>query len=202
MKQHLVELGVTAKKMKVIRYGALIPELADRERKKYIYFGGHNILRGKEYVELLDALVILRQRGAPISIVIYVGYGCSGLAEAQKLAAQKGLADVIEWQDFYSGAELAEVYQRSKACIIHYTGGSARHPLTCAMVNATPVIATRAVDIPEYLGEMGSTWTEVRRPWLRRSLKWKRASTACVLSDSSSARRLCVNSITTELRKS
>lgn len=118
MKQQLVELGVAAQKIKVIRYGALIPELSDRERKKYIYFGGHNILRGKGYAELLDALVILKQRGSPISIVIYVGYGCNGLAEAQKLAMQKGLADVIQWQDFYSGAELAEVYQRSKACII------------------------------------------------------------------------------------
>ena len=49
----------------------------------------------------------------------------------------------------------AEVYQRSKACIIPFTGGSARHPVSCAMVNATPVIATRAVDIPEYLGDLG-----------------------------------------------
>jgi len=62
---------------------------------------------------------------------------------------------MIQWQDFYTGEELAKVYQRSKACLIPFTGGSARHPLTCAMVNATPVIATRAVDIPEYLGELG-----------------------------------------------
>jgi len=155
MKHQLVDLGIAAGNIKVIRYGAIIPVLANRERKKYIYFGGHNILRGKGYLELLDALVILKQRGTPVSIVIYVGYGCNGLAEAQRLAVQKGLGDMIEWQDFYSGAELAAVYQRSKACIIPFTGGSARHPLTCAMVNATPVIATRAVDIPEYLGELG-----------------------------------------------
>jgi len=71
------------------------------------------------------------------------------------MAARKQLDDMITWQDFYSGEELAKVYQRSKACIIPFTGGSARHPLTCAMVNATPVIATRAVDIPEYLGSLG-----------------------------------------------
>lgn len=155
MKQELVSLGVSAEKIKVIRYGALIPELADRERKKYIYFGGHNIRRGKGYVELLDALVTLKARGTPISIVIYVGYGCNGLVEAKQMAIQRDLVDVIEWQDFYSADELASVYQSSKACIVPYTGGSARHPLTCAMVNATPVIATRAVDIPEYLGELG-----------------------------------------------
>jgi glycosyltransferase involved in cell wall biosynthesis len=87
--------------------------------------------------------------------VIYVGYGCNGLEDAKQLAIQKNVADMIQWQDFYTGDELAKVYQRSKACIIPFTGGSARHPLTCAMVNATPVIATRAVDIPEYLGDLG-----------------------------------------------
>lgn len=155
MKRQIVELGVAAEKIKVIRYGALIPELVDQDRKKYIYFGGHNIMRGKGYTELLDALAALKTRQTPISVVIYVGYGCNGLTEAGELAIRKKVADMIEWQDFYSGAELAAVYQRSKACIIPYTGGSARHPLTCAMVNATPVIATRAVDIPEYLGELG-----------------------------------------------
>ena len=155
MKQQIVALGVPADKIKVIRYGALIPELSNYDRKNYIYFGGHNILKGKGYAELLDALALLKARDTPISIVIYVGYGCNGLAEAKETAIRRNVADMIEWQDFYSGAELAAVYQKSKACIIPYSGGSARHPLTCAMVNATPVIATRAVDIPEYLGEFG-----------------------------------------------
>lgn len=155
MKQQIVDLGVPAEKIRVTRYGALIPELSERDRKNYLYFGGHNILKGKGYAELLDALAVLKSRGTLISIVIYVGYGCNGLAEAKQLAIRKNVSDMIDWQDFYSGAELAAVYQRSKACIIPFSGGSARHPLTCAMVNATPVIATRAVDIPEYLGELG-----------------------------------------------
>jgi len=155
MKQQMVELGVSARNMKVIRYGALIPELDHRDRNKYIYFGGHNILRGKGYAELLEALATLKKLGTPILIVIYVGYGCNGLAAGKELAIRKNVADMIEWQDFYSAGELAAAYQRSKACIIPYIGGSARHPLTCAMVNATPVIATRAVDIPEYLGDLG-----------------------------------------------
>lgn len=45
-------------------------------------------------------------------------------------------------------------FYRCEACIIPFPGGSLRHPLTCAMVNASPVIATRAVDIPEDLGEL------------------------------------------------
>ena len=155
MKQQLVALGATPDNIKVIRYGARIPELKPRERKQYIYFGGHNITRGKGFTELLDALVTLKSKGLHIPLVIYVGYGCNGLEEAKQLAIHKNVADMIQWQDFYSADELAGVYQRSKACIIPFTGGSARHPLTSAMVNATPVIATRAVDIPEYLGELG-----------------------------------------------
>jgi glycosyltransferase involved in cell wall biosynthesis len=155
MKQQIIDLGALAENIKVIRYGARIPEVSAMERTNYIYFGGHNIGRGKGYVEMLDALGILKSSGVRISLVIYVGYGCNGLAKAQELAIAKGVADMIQWQDFYSADELARAYQQSKACIIPFTGGSARHPLTTAMVNATPVIATRAVDIPEYLGELG-----------------------------------------------
>jgi glycosyltransferase involved in cell wall biosynthesis len=155
MKQQVVAMGAAPEKIKVIRYGTVIPDLVPAERNQYIYFGGHFILRGKGYLELLNALSLLKARGTQIPLVIYVGYGCNGLEEAKALAVQKNVADMIRWQDFYTGAELAKVYQRSKACIIPFRGGSARHPLTCAMVNATPVIATRAVDIPEYLGDLG-----------------------------------------------
>ena len=155
MKQQVIALGAAADKIKVIRYGTVIPNLVPTHREAYLYFGGHFIMRGKGYPELLDALALLKSKGVRISLVIYVGYGCNGLEEAQQLAIRKNVADMIRWQDFYTGDELAMVYQRSKACIIPFTGGSARHPLTCAMVNATPVIATRAVDIPEYLGDLG-----------------------------------------------
>jgi len=155
MKQQIVALGVDPEKIKVIRYGSVISELLPVERTKYIYFGGHNIRRGKGYEELLRALAILKAKGTPILLTIYVGHGCNGVSEAHEAADRVGVSDMIEWREFYSGNELAEVYQRSKACLIPFTGGSARHPLSCAMVNATPVIATRAVDIPEYLGDLG-----------------------------------------------
>lgn len=154
MKKQIVALGAPATLIKVIRYGSPIPELRPVERNQYIYFGGHFILRGKGYPELLDALAQLKANRTAIKIVIYVGYGCNGLQQAKEMAIEKKVDDLISWQDFYSGQELANVYQRSKACIIPFTGGSARHPLTCAMVNATPVIATRAVDIPEYMGDL------------------------------------------------
>lgn len=155
MKRQIMALGVAAEKIKVIRYGARIPQLVPTDRRQYIYFGGHNITHGKGYPELLDALATLRSKNHNISLVIYVGYGCNGLEDAKRLAVSKNVSDMIQWRDFYSADELAMGYQRSKACIIPFTGGSARHPLTSAMVNATPVIATRAVDIPEYLGDLG-----------------------------------------------
>ena len=155
MKRQVEALGAAGENVRIIRYGARLPELKPGDRKQYIYFGGHNITRGKGFAELMGALGLLKARGLTISLVVYVGYGCNGLVEAKELAIRNNVSDMIEWRDFYSADELANVYQRSKACIIPFTGGSARHPLTTAMVNATPVIATRAVDIPEYLGELG-----------------------------------------------
>jgi len=155
MKRQIIALGVNPEKIRVIRYGAVIPDLMPVERTRYIYFGGHNIRRGKGYEELLKALAILKAKGTPIPLTIYVGHGCNGINEAHEAADRAGVSDMIDWREFYTGDELSEVYQRSKACIIPFTGGSARHPVSCAMVNATPVIATRAVDIPEYLGNFG-----------------------------------------------
>lgn len=155
MKQQITALGVNEKKTRTIRYGATIPALTGAKRTEYIYFGGHTINRGKGYSELLKALALLQAMEVRISLILYVGHGCNGLSEAKAAAARAGVSGMIDWREFYSGDELAEVYQRSKACIIPFTGGSARHPVSCAMVNATPVIATRAVDIPEYLGDLG-----------------------------------------------
>lgn len=155
MKRELVRLGARAERIRVIRYGVKVQELRTYDRNRYIYFGGHHILSGKGYRQLVDALASLKKKGHGVSILIYVGHGCDGLNEAKAIAAQAGVASVLEWTDSYKEEDLAEAYQRSRACLIPYTGGSARHPITCAMANATPVIATKAIDIPEYLGDLG-----------------------------------------------
>lgn len=155
MKRELVALGIAPEKITPIRYGSVVSEIKPAARIGYIYFGGHFILRGKGYPELLGALQLLKSRKVPIRLLAYVGHGCNGLEEAKAMAASRGLDEMIEWGEFFSGTELAAAYQSRKACIIPYTGGSARHPVTTAMMNATPVIATRAADIPEYLGPLG-----------------------------------------------
>lgn len=155
MKCALEALGVAPDTITVIKYGSVIPKLTVKPRTRFIYFGGHFILRGKGYEALLDALELVRRRGLRIGVLIYVGHGCNGLSEAQAMASSRGLDGIIEWAEFFTGADLAAAYQTSKACIIPYTAGSARHPASTAMANATPVIATRAADIPEYLGPLG-----------------------------------------------
>jgi glycosyltransferase involved in cell wall biosynthesis len=155
MKKELVALGARPEKIRTIRYGAAIPERRMHPRAHYIYFGGHYILKGKGYWQLLEALVILKDRTRDVSVLIHVGHGCNGLVEAQAMATQLGVAGMLKWAEFFTSDELAEAYQKSKACLIPFTGGSARHPVTCAMANGTPIVATRAVDIPEYVGNLG-----------------------------------------------
>ena len=155
MKRAVEAFGVDPAKIRVTRYGSQILDLLHENRSRYIYFGGHNILSGKGYPNLLQALRTLKEKSIAIRLVIYVGHGCNGIREAHEMADRAGLNDIIEWREFFSGAELAAAYQSCKACIVPYTGGSARHTITTAMANATPVIATQCVDIPEYLGTSG-----------------------------------------------
>lgn len=155
MKRQLTRLGISDARMRVIRYGTLIPELAETKRSGYIYFGGHHILKGKGYCEVLDALHLLKVKGVYVRLLIYFGKGCTGVDEAQNMAQQRNVDEMIEWREFLSGDELDKAYQSSRASIIPYTGGSARHPLSSAMANATPIIATRNIDIPEYLEDLG-----------------------------------------------
>ncbi|MGA8043614.1 MAG: glycosyltransferase [Terracidiphilus sp.] len=155
MKRGLIGLGVKPERITVTKYSAEFYDIAQSPRTKYIYFGGHNILRGKGYTELLDALKSLQAKGVNIQLVLYVGHGCNGLEEAREMARRAGVDGMIEWSEFFTGPDLAKAYQACKACIIPYTHGSARHALTTAMTNGTPVIATRHIDIPEYLGNHG-----------------------------------------------
>lgn len=155
MKREVVALGVDPNRVIITKYPAVVSEIGATKRSRYIFFGGHTILSGKGFPELLGAMRVLRARGVPIQLVIYVGHGCNGLVEAREMAAAADLGGMIEWKDFFTGVELATAYQACKACIVPYASGSARHALTTAMANGTPVIATRKVDIPEYLGPDG-----------------------------------------------
>jgi len=154
-KDDLVNLGVNKSKIEVIPYGVSIEALKGYERDQFIFFGGHNLLRGKGFYNLVNAIEILVSKGKNPRLMIYVGEGCLGLEEGKQNVSGRGLDKYIEWREFLYGSKLAEEYQKSIACIIPYTGGSGRYPATTAMANATPVIATRKASLPEYLEKLG-----------------------------------------------
>jgi glycosyltransferase involved in cell wall biosynthesis len=155
LKDELQRLGVAKDKIEVVPFAVSIEALKGFHRDQFVFFGGHKLLKGKGFDTLLEALKLLKSKGKRTKVIIYVGHGCSGLEEGKRKASDMQLDDYIDWSDFLFGSRLAEVYQRSLGCLIPFTGGSGRHPVTCAMANATPVIATRQAALPEYLEELG-----------------------------------------------
>jgi len=154
-KSELVKLGVLEDKIKVIHQGVSVERIAEYDRDQFIFWGGHHLLAGKGFDTLLAAWRMLKAKGARVPLIIYVGYGCGGLDEGKTKVHAMELEDLIVWSEFMSGSSLSRAYQESIGCIIPYTKGSGRHPATTAMANATPVIATREAELPEYLGEEG-----------------------------------------------
>ena len=155
LKNELLKFGVSNDKIVVIPYGVSVEPLENLERDKFVYFGGHKLLTGKGFDTLLHALKILESEGKSAKVVVYVGEGCIGHVEGKKMVTDMKLDSYVEWSDFLHGHTMTETYQRSFACLIPYTGSSGKYPATCAMANATPVIATRKAGIPEYLAELG-----------------------------------------------
>jgi len=152
-KDDLVERGVDEGRIEVIHQGVAVEKINEFDRDQFIFWGGHHLMGGKGFDTLLGAWKILRSKGKGVQLVIYVGYGCGGLDEGKAKVRDMDLEEHIVWSEFMSGSSLVEAYQRSLGCIIPFTRGSGRHPATTAMANATPIIATRKAELPEYLGE-------------------------------------------------
>jgi glycosyltransferase involved in cell wall biosynthesis len=155
LKDDLIKLDVEKEKIKIIPYVSPISPLSDFKREGFIFFGGHKLLQGKGFDILLGALKILQSQGKDVKITTYVGHGCIGFEEGRNKVHEMGLEKFFVWREFLYDATLEEAYQSSWACLIPYTGGSGRHPATCAMANACPVICTNKASIPEYLGDLG-----------------------------------------------
>lgn len=155
IKNELIGLGIDKNKVEIIHYGARLEPLLGMKRDRFIYFGGHKLLIGKGFDTLLEALKIVESTGRNLKLVIYTGEGCVGLDEGKKRVRDMGLDKFINWSEFLHGRKLTEAFQKSIGCIVPYTKGSGIYAATRAMVNATPVIATRKASLPEYLGELG-----------------------------------------------
>lgn len=156
----LISIGVDENKIEIIPYAEPIAPLVNLRRENFIYFGGHNLLKRKGFDTLLEALYIIKSNNQKIKVLIYAGE-CDGFEKGKQKVLEMGLEESVIFSDSYEGVNflygerLRDAYQQSVACIIPYTGGSGRHPVTAAMANATPVIATRKAALPEYLGDLG-----------------------------------------------
>ena len=171
-RDQLVNLKIKKKNIAIIPFCVSLEPVNGFHKDRFIYFGGHKLMNGKGFNTLLEALKILESKGTSAKVIIYVGHGCIGLEEGKKKVSDMGLDKYVIWSEFLSGSKLAELYQKSISCLIPYTGGSGRHPVTAAMANATPVIATKKAGLPEYLGESGIYINEISNQELAEAMKF------------------------------
>jgi len=157
MKKQLESWGIQAEKIHIIPHGTLIPDLTSYPRDQIIFCGGHHLNHGKGFDLFLKALVILKEKGISPKVLIHGLNREYFQEEGIEPIAQSGLTDQVKWFDYCFTNEQAlwVEYQKSLFSVIPYTTSEAGSTVTTAMANAVPVIASRSVGLPEYLGGDG-----------------------------------------------
>ena len=155
MKNVLENLGVSSKKIHVIPHGTHIPKLKTYYRDQIIFCGGHHLTSGKGFDIFLKALLILNRQNIKPKVTIYGLNPEYDQEKGKKLISKLGIHNQIKWFDYKTDDALLEEFQRSMFMVTPYTTSEAGAAVTTAMANAVPVIATRNVGLPEYLGDDG-----------------------------------------------
>lgn len=157
LKAQLEAWGILSEKIHIIPHGTNIPKLSSYPRDQIIFCGGHHLTHGKGFDLFLKALVILKEKGITPKVLIHGLNREYGQEEGIEPIARMGLTDQINWFDYVFTNEEAlwTEYQKSLLAVIPYTTSEAGSTVTTAMANAVPVIASRAVGLPEYLGPEG-----------------------------------------------
>jgi glycosyltransferase involved in cell wall biosynthesis len=152
-KRDLIELyGIPEEKIVVTPNGvdpAFTPKGPSPNGEPYALFVGALQPRKNARVAI-EALALLGE-GAPKLVV--VGKDQGGRGEAERAAAQNGLASRIEFRGHVSQEELASLY-RGAACLVfpsRYEGFGL--PVVEAMASGTPVVTSRAGALPEVAGD-------------------------------------------------
>jgi len=153
MKTQLMALGVEEEKLQIIPFGVNLPQLNGHHRTKIVYYGGHHLLSGKGFQPFLNAIAHLRRWGYAFPVVVHGGFSIGDMIKGEKLARGLGVESQFEWLGAVEGSRLHKIYQEGLLSVIPFTKGSGAFAATLSMANATPVVATRAVELPEYLGD-------------------------------------------------
>jgi glycosyltransferase involved in cell wall biosynthesis len=157
MREQLIGLRVRPEKVHVVLSGTDIPERSQEKRDGIVFDGGHHIMTGKGLDTLFRAMSVIRQQ-RPLSVptlTIHGHYGTVTPDAAMLLAKDFGIADRIVWRNQISNEEMIKLYQRSRVCVLPYTGGFAGLPASTAAACELPVVATRTAGLPDHLGESG-----------------------------------------------
>ena len=155
MKKELMALGVEEEKLKVLPFGVRLERLNGHVKNTIVYYGGHHLLSGKGFQPFLEALQILRKEGYRYPVRVHGGFGAKDTLEGMALVSRMGLKDQFEWLGKVEGSRLTQIYQEGLLSVIPFSKGTGSFAATLSMANATPVVATEAVELPEYLGDAG-----------------------------------------------
>jgi len=165
MKEKLVSQGVLADLVHVVCWGT---DLADFDepvaRKGIVFYGGHNLNKGKGLDVLLHAYKLLKENAKVSTPPLRVhGHFGAPTSEFLTLASQLGLEGDVEWLGDLSNEKIVALYRQSQVCVLPYTGSFAGLPAGFAAANRLPVIATQLAGIPGHIGELG-IWINGRDP--------------------------------------
>jgi glycosyltransferase involved in cell wall biosynthesis len=165
MKERLVTLGVDAERVHVVRCGTDLSEGERLPRDGIVFYGGHNLNKGKGLAVLLQAYRLLKDRAtAPIPrLRIHGHYGVTAPADALAMAAEYGVADDLDWLNELPVEATIRLYRRSQVCVLPYSGSFAGLPVGIAAANRLPVIATRFAGVPDHIGDLG-VWIDGKDP--------------------------------------
>jgi len=151
MKTQLMALGVEKEKLQIIPFGVDLPQLNGHRRTKIVYYGGHHLLSGKGFHPFLKAIAQLKRWGYNFPVVVHGGFSIADMIKGKKLARGLGVESQFEWLGTVEGPSLHKIYQEGILSVIPFSKGTGAFAATLSMANATPVIATQAVELPEYL---------------------------------------------------
>lgn len=157
MKKKIVAFGVSADLVHVVRCGTEIDPFDEPAvRDGLVFYGGHQLNKGKGLRVLLDAYLRLKQDlpTAPPRLRIHGHFGPVP-ADARDMVRDFGLVDDVEWLGDLSNDEIKSLYRRSQVCVLPYTGSFAGLPVGLAAANRLPVISTRYAGIPDHIGDLG-----------------------------------------------